>query len=152
MKNYVTKEIEKKVVHGHLVPSVRKYMTRNLITFLPSTPLKTVVDELLSKKITGAPVLNRQGEVIGIIDDKDCLKLIFDSLYHELPEQTATVESYMSTLMMFVDVKMDIMQAADIFLTTPYKRLLVMDNNQLVGQISRYDVLRAIREIEWGKK
>lgn len=152
MKNYVTKEIEKKVVHGHLVPSVRKYMTRNLITFLPSTPLKTVVDELLSKKITGAPVLNRQGEVIGIIDDKDCLKLIFDSLYHELPEQTATVESYMSTLMMFVDVKMDIMQAADIFLTTPYKRLLVIDNNQLVGQISRYDVLRAIREIEWGKK
>lgn len=152
MKNYVTKEVEKKVVHGHLVPSVRKYMTRNLITFHPETPLKTAIDELLTKKITGAPVLNNKGEVLGIIDDKDCLKLIFDSLYHELPENTATVESYMSTLMMFVDVNMDIMQAADIFLTTPYKRLLVMENDNLVGQISRYDVLKAIREIEWGQK
>lgn len=152
MKNYVAKEIEKKVVHGHLVPSVRKYMTRNLITFQPETPLKTVIDELLTKKITGAPVLNNQGEVLGIIDDKDCLKLIFDSIYHELPENTATVESYMSTLMMFVDVNMDIMQAADIFLTTPYKRLLVMDNENLIGQISRYDVLKAVREIEWGQK
>lgn len=153
MKNYKQKELDTSVRHGHKTTSVKEYMTKNLITFHPETPLKEVVHSLLTNKITGAPVLNAGGDVVGLIDDKDCLKLLFDSLYHNLPVSTKTTKDYMSDMMKSVDVETDIMDAANIFLTTPYKRLLVLDNKgKLRGQISRHDILRAIEDIEWGKK
>ena len=153
MKNYKQKEIDTTVRRGHKTTTVKEYMTKDLITFKPGTPLKEVVHSLLTNKITGAPVLNERGEVVGLIDDKDCLKLMFDSLYHNLPVSSKTTEDYMSDMMKSVNINTDIMDAANIFLTTPYKRLLVFDDGgKLKGQISRHDILRAIEDIEWGEK
>ena len=153
MKNYKQKEIDNSVRHGHKTTTVQEYMTKDLITFRPETPLKEVVHSLLMNKITGAPVLNEKKEVVGLIDDKDCLKLMFDSLYHNLPVSSKTTKDYMSDMMKSVKIDTDIMDAANIFLTTPYKRLLVFDSSgKLKGQISRHDILRAIEDIEWGKK
>lgn len=153
MKNYKQKELDNQDKHGHKVAKVKDYMTKKLITFTPDTPLQDVVHSLLVNRITGAPVLNNKKEVVGLIDDKDCLRLLFDSLYHNLPVADKKTKDYMSNVMKSVEPDMDIMDAANIFLTTPYKRLLVMDSkNNLKGQISRRDVLQAVEDIEWGKK
>jgi predicted transcriptional regulator len=47
-----------------------------------------------------------------------------------------------------ISVDQNILDVAMVFVSSPYKRLLVMDkNNKLVGQISRRDVLRAIHKL-----
>jgi predicted transcriptional regulator len=146
MKNY-KQNPDKKTQQKNVVKSesVTKYMAKNLITFTPDTDISEVIESLLDNRISGAPVLNKKGEVVGLIDDKDCLRVLIDGVYHNQPISN-TVESYMTSVMKTISVDSDIIDVADIFLHSPFKRLLVLDTaGKLVGQVSRRDILRAIK-------
>lgn len=136
------------------IPSVTEYMTpiSRLITIKEDTPVLEVLKILLDKRITGAPVVNDNGDVVGLIDDKDCLNILLGSAYYNHPVAKDTVSEYMSNVMKDISIENDIVDVANTFLTTPYKRLLVMDNNgKLAGQISRRDILFAIRDMNQKK-
>lgn len=134
--------------NGEEKEPISKYMASNLITFSPDSNIMDVVNTLLEKRITGAPVLNAQREVVGMIDDKTCLKLLVASEYYNSPVSQQTVSQYMDDVMKTVQEDISIAEAANIFLETKYKRLIVLDKKgKLVGQISRRDILRAIRDI-----
>ena len=149
MKNFqkklVNKDVKKTV---NQPPSVEEYMTRDLITFKKDTDINVVIKSFLDNKISGAPVIDDNGQVVGLIDDKDCLNVLFGNVYNRLPTSTDTVSNYMSNVMKSISVDQNILDVASVFVSSPYKRLLVMDdNNKLVGQISRRDILRAINEL-----
>lgn len=151
MKNFKSHEgIQvKERAHSYQKKEVKDFMTKakDLITFRPETPIIEVVNKLLKHRITGAPVMNERGSVVGLIDDKDCLKTVVDSLYHNHPVSQNTAEQYMTNVMRSIKPDMSIVDAANIFLSTPFKRLLVLDDrDSLVGQISRRDVLTAIQD------
>ena len=149
MKNFQQKSLDDyKVDRKVKAPPVTDYMVKKLITFHPETPISDVIDALLDNRITGAPVLSDKNEVVGLIDDKDCLNVLVGGAYYNKPATDETVASYMSNVMKTISIHADIVEAAHIFLTTPYKRLLVMnDKGKLAGQISRRDVLRAIKDM-----
>lgn len=150
MKNFQQKLVDANQEDKHLKPPppVSEYMVRKLITFRPDTPISEVIHSLLENRITGAPVLNEKNEVVGLIDDKDCLNVLFGGVYHNSPVSDDTVASYMSNVMKTISIHANILEVANTFLTTPYKRLLVMDDNgKLAGQISRRDILRAIKDM-----
>lgn len=133
---------------GGIKTPIRDYMATNLITFTPESNVMDVVNALLEKRITGAPVLNNKKEVVGMIDDKTCLKLLVASEYYNSPLSEQTVSNYMDDVLTTVKEDISISEAANIFLETKYKRLIVVDENgKLAGQISRRDILRAIRDI-----
>ena len=150
MKNFQQKLSTEEQKNRQLnIPSVTEYMVRNLITFKPETKISDVIESLLKNRITGAPVLNDKKEVVGLIDDKDCLNVLVGSAYYNHPAGEDTVANYMSSVMKSITVHDDIVNVANIFLQTKYKRLLVMDDDgKLVGQISRRDILRAIKDME----
>lgn len=149
MKNFQTKLAVKDSIKTKTeIPSVEKYMTRDLITFKKDTDINVVIKSLLDNRISGAPVLDDSGQVVGLIDDKDCLNVLFGNAYNRLPTTTNTVSNYMSNVMKTISIDQDIMDVASVFISSPYKRLLVMDDdNKLAGQISRRDILRAIKEL-----
>jgi predicted transcriptional regulator len=150
MKNFQQKAFDSEDKNLKIqAPSVTKYMTRKLITFKPETEMSEVIASLLKNRITGAPVLNNRGEVVGLIDDKDCLKVLFAGAYYNHPVEKNIVSRYMSNIMKSITVDMDILEVSEIFLQTNFKRLLVMDDSgKLVGQISRRDALKAVQEME----
>lgn len=149
MKNFQTKLADKDSIKTTAqIPSVEKYMTRDLITFKKDTDINVVIKSLLDNRISGAPVLNDSGQVVGLIDDKDCLNVLFGNAYNRIPTTSNTVSNYMSNVMKTISIDQDIMDVASVFISSPYKRLLVMgEDNKLVGQISRRDILRAIKEL-----
>ena len=49
-----------------------------------------------------------------------------------------------------VDSELSILELAEMFVAKPYRRYPVVEDNRLVGQISRSDVLRAIDRINDG--
>ena len=150
MKNFQQKSTAENQIERNVAPpSVTEYMVRDIITFRPDTPISEVIDSLLENRITGAPVLNDLNEIIGLIDDKDCLNVLFGGAYHNSPvPHDDTVASYMSNVMKTISINADIFEVANKFLTTPFKRLLVMDDNgKLAGQVSRRDILRAIKDM-----
>jgi CBS domain-containing protein len=135
---------------------ITKYMATDLITFSPDTDVIEAIRTFLKHNISGAPVLNEKKEVVGLIDDKDCLRLLIDSVYHNEPIANIKVRSYMTSVMKIIDVSANVVDAAKIFLETKYKRLLVInEDGKLIGQISRQDILQAIDSIyvpKWTSK
>ena len=149
MKNFQNRAVESNVAAKQELPSVTKYMTKDLITFTPDMDINDVINSLLKHRISGAPVLNANGEVVGLIDDKDCLNVLFGNVYNRTPVAPETVSEYMSNVMKSISIHDNIMDVAYVFSTSPYKRLMVKDdNNKLVGQISRRDILRAIKDMD----
>ena len=151
MKNYQNKPVESNSQKQEFQGApVTDYMVRekDLITFKPETEIMEVVETLLKHDITGAPVLGDKKELIGLIDDKDCLKVLFGSTYHNQPVSKRTASHFMSNVMKTLNIHADIYDVADIFLNSVYKRLLIVDDEgKLVGQISRQDILRAIHDL-----
>lgn len=150
MKNYQQKAVEPTSNKKAFEPApVTKYMTpaSKLITFQPDMDIMEVIDTLLEHEITGGPVLNSKGDLVGLIDDKDCLKVLFDMVYHNQRVKHTTVSHYMSHDMKTISDEANVLDVADAFLNTKFKRLLVVDSKgRLKGQISRQDILSAIHD------
>ena len=135
---------------------ITKYMSKDLITFKRDTEINNVIDTLLEKNISGAPVLNDNNEIIGLIDDKDCLNVIVDSLYYNSPVRKRIVETYMTDIYKTISIDSNIVDVANKFLKSKFKRFLIVnDNGKLMGQISRKDILKAIQTVNrtnWHKQ
>lgn len=130
--------------------SVANYMATNLITFSPEQSIQEAIDIMLEKRISGGPVLNERGELVGVLSEKDCLRIIMDAAYHNHPHEAHfKVGNYMSTEIKTVSIDKDVFDLANEFLHSPYRRFPVVDQNgKLKGQISRRDIMKAARNIE----
>ncbi|MFT5165291.1 MAG: CBS domain-containing protein [Saprospiraceae bacterium] len=149
MKNFQQKSLDEDLKDRKLkAPSVTAYMVSKLITFTPETKITSVINTLLENRITGGAVLNDKNKIVGLIDDKDCLNVLIASAYYNHPVGNDTVASYMTKDMRTITIHNDIIDVSNIFLKERYKRLLVVDDDgKLVGQISRRDILRAIKDL-----
>ncbi|WP_161865187.1 MULTISPECIES: CBS domain-containing protein [Pseudomonas] len=123
---------------------VRDYMTRHLVTFRSDTDLFTAINRLLEHRISGAPVVDSQGHLIGLLSEGDCLRGILSGAYYEAVG--GTVSTYMTTAVETVSPEADIIELSERFLRGRRRRMPVIENGRLVGQISRHDVLRAVKE------
>lgn len=123
---------------------VRDYMTRHLVTFRSDTDLFTAINRLLEHRISGAPVVDSQGHLIGLLSEGDCLRGILSGAYYEAVG--GTVSTYMTTTVETVSPEADIIELSERFLRGRRRRMPVIENGRLVGQISRHDVLRAVKE------
>lgn len=128
--------------------SIAKYMANNVITFSEDQPIVDAIDVMLDKRISGAPVLSEKGELIGILSEKDCLKIIVDRAYHNHPNQKSTVKDYMSKDVATVDINKDVAEVANMFLSSNFRRFPVVENGKLKGQVSRRDVMKATRDLK----
>ena len=126
------------------VASVADYMTQDLITLSPETAINHAMQLLLDHRISGAPVLDSDCQLVGVLSKKDCLRAAIEASYYR--DWGATVAAHMSTNVETLDAGMDILAAANAFLDSSYRRFPVMENGRLVGQISRADALRAMAE------
>lgn len=129
------------------VPLVADYMSRNLITLSPETEINHAMNILLKKRISGAPVVDESGRLVGVLSKKDCLAAALAASYYR--DWGKPVSTYMSTDVQTLDAGLDIVAATNAFLDSSYRRFPVMENGRLVGQISRADALRAMRD-NWG--
>jgi CBS domain-containing protein len=121
---------------------VKDYMTRHLVTLQPDDKVLHAIHTLTEHKVAGAPVLDKDGKMVGILTEKDCLKVVVYATYYS--EYGGLVSDFMSTEVEVMDAEESIVAAAERFLNKRYHRYPVMDNNRLVGQISRADVIRAL--------
>ena len=75
------------------MPLVGDLMDRHFPTVTPDTQMKEAVDLLVKKNLIGMLVVDGEGELRGILSEKDCLKIILNDGFYQLPDDT--VEHYM---------------------------------------------------------
>ena len=121
---------------------VADYMSRRVITLSPDQGVHDAILILLENKISGAPVVDGSGKLMGMFSESDCLKGALQASYHST--EIGSVSEYMTLDLQTVSGDTSILDAAEIFLADHRRRLPVVDDGKLVGQISRRDLLRAI--------
>ncbi len=123
-------------------PRVADYMARDLVTLSPEMEINRAMQILLDLRISGAPVVDSNGKIVGVLSKKDCLAAALNASYYR--EWGESVQKYMSTDVVTLEAGMDIVSAAEAFVNSPFRRFPVIETGLLVGQISRADVLRAL--------
>jgi len=121
--------------------TVAAYMTPDPFTFAPDTEVTRAVSALLKRRISGAPVIDDGGRLIGMLTAKDCFRAVLHASYHQ--ELGGMVADYMSAPVETLDADLGIVAAAERFLAVPHRRFPVTSEGRLVGILTRLDLLRA---------
>lgn len=129
--------------------SIVKYMVQqqHLVTLRPDQSINEVINIMIEKRISGAPVLDENRKLVGIISEKDCLRIVVDQAYHNLPMNSPIVSDYMTRDVKTLSPDNTVVDAATEFLNSAIRRMPVVENGVLIGQISRIDILRAAKNI-----
>ncbi len=125
------------------LPTIRQYMDTTVPTLSPTTLVLDAVDFLLENGVTGAPVVDEDGKLLGILTEKDCLKVV---VHAPQPDDVREhVADFMTREIKSIPPNMDVYFAAGLFLKESFRRFPVVEDGRLVGAITRFDMLRAIR-------
>ena len=123
----------------------KDYMSAHLITFTPETGVMEAIRQLLDKRISGAPVVDGHGNLVGMLSEKDCLRVALEVGYHK--GWGGKVGEYMTRNVETVEAETSVVDVARLFIDDNFRRYPVVSDGRLVGQISRRDILKAIEKI-----
>ena len=122
---------------------VRDIMTTNIVTFKIDESIHDVMKVLIKNRISGGPVVDEKGQLIGIISEADCMKEISDSRYFNMPILDKSVGHFMTSKVETLTAEMSLFDAASMFHSTGRRRFPVLHKGTLVGQVSRKDIVIA---------
>ena len=123
----------------------RSLMVTRLVTLSPGMEVFEAIGLLLRHRISGAPVVDAAGNYLGVFSEKSCMRVLLDAAHDSLP--CTTIDGFVNHDAPTIDEETDLLTIAHIFHTTNNRRLPVLRNDKLVGQISRRDVLRAAHDM-----
>ncbi len=121
----------------------RDFMVTKLITLRPDMDVFEAIALLLKNHISGAPVLDHAANraYVGVFSEKCSMSVITGAAYDQLPSNI--VGAFVDRDALTISPDTDLLSIVQIFATTNYRRLPVLEEGQLVGQVSRRDVIRA---------
>jgi predicted transcriptional regulator len=113
----------------------------------PNDQILDVTKILCKRGFSGAPVTTDKKELVGMLSEKDCIDAFLSAIYHNTP--LSKVEEVMTNKVISVTEDTDILSLAHLFVNKGLRRVPVVREGILVGQISRRDLLKsAMRLIE----
>jgi CBS domain-containing protein len=108
-------------------------MTRDIITVTPTMTVKDLAMTLIKNQISGAPVSAKNGKIVGVVSETDIVA-----------KRGKDVRSIMSKKIISVNEETPVEAIAQLMTTHKNKRLPVMRGEQVVGIVSRADIVSAI--------
>ena len=127
------------------VPKAGMFMQKHIVTVTPEMTPGEVTIHLLEKGVSNAPVVRHEEHgdlLLGFISEKDCLEYLSNECYYRTPGRT--VESVMKRHPVCVSPDDDLFTLASIFIHHGFRHLPVVQDQVLVGMVSRRDVLWAL--------
>lgn len=126
------------------VPTARELMTTRLVHLAPDMSAIDAADLLLRHGISGAPVVDPEGHLLGLLSEFDCLRAVAASEYQmDSHDEAQTVADLMTRNCHTIPPDLDLFGVAHAFVSLGVRRLPVVSRDELLGQVSRRDALRA---------
>lgn len=123
--------------------TAEQIMTPGVVTVRPEATIREAIELLLTKRISGLPVVDANGALVGILTEYALLAMAYDQ---EVTHQT--VAQHMTQEVISADASTPVNRVADLFIVNRVRRLPVIKDGRLAGLVSRVDVLRALFEAE----
>ncbi|GBE24446.1 MAG TPA: CBS domain-containing protein [Actinobacteria bacterium] len=119
-------------------------MTTNVATVSPDTSLRGAARIMFRSQVSGLPVTDDNGLLVGIITEADFLRLELSRFESDNPASVESVADIMTRTVETIGPNTPLIEAAKVMVVREVKRLPVVDDvDQLVGIISRMDVVNA---------
>lgn len=119
--------------------AARDVMTRELVTLTPEMDVFDAIELLIAHRISGAPVIDQDERFLGVFCEKCSMRALLDACYDDLPAHD--LRRFYDPAPLTVEEDTNLLTLAQIFQTTSYRRLPVLRDGRLVGQVSRSDVM-----------
>ena len=123
---------------------IHDYMQKDFLALDSEMDVLRATQMLIKADISGAPVLDKHGRLVGILTERDCMQVALQGYYHGEPG--GKVSRHMSPDPEHVSPDKSILTLADMFINGRFQRYPVVDNGRLVGVIARWDIMRALAE------
>ncbi|MGC9148244.1 MAG: CBS domain-containing protein [Sulfolobales archaeon] len=123
---------------------VREVMTSPVITIPPSTSIKKAAEILLGRNISSLPVYSPEKGLLGIITATDLLKA-----FSEHGSGKARASDYMRKDFTIARRNHSIFRVIDLMNKDPDKKVIVVENNTVVGVITETDIVFVEPRSEW---
>jgi CBS domain-containing protein len=111
----------------------KEIMTRDIITVEPTMPVKKLAMTLIKNQISGAPVIGKNGKIVGIVSEMDIVA-----------KKGKDVKAIMSKKVISVAEDTPIEEIAQLMSKNRIQRLPVINHDKIVGIVSRADIVNAI--------
>ena len=125
------------------VPKIADIMQTEVEVLRPDTTLYEAIVVLSECGISGAPVLTDEGQLVGIISEFALMDVLFDTKLKQ-----ARVSEYMTAEVHCLAETDSLTHAVHMFAVYEVRRLPVMRGNQLVGIVSRRDLMRYCLQLD----
>jgi predicted transcriptional regulator len=116
----------------------RDIMTRKVYTILPEASVQEVAQLLSRKSISGVPVIDNDGKMIGIVTEADIIG--------KVNREDLRVADIMSPEVIVVDEETPVGEIAMLLTERKIKRVPVMQHGKLVGIVCRADIVQAVAQ------
>lgn len=113
-------------------------MTRKVCTIHPGASVQEVAHLLSRERISGAPVVNAEGTIIGIVTEADIIS--------KVDREGLCVADIMSQQIVVVREDTPVNEIAILLAARKIKRVPVVRNGELVGIVSRADIVDAVAQ------
>jgi CBS domain-containing protein len=117
---------------------VRDVMTRAVVTVRAAMPVQEAIELLVRHRITGMPVLDDTGRLVGVVSESDFIG-----------KRGQAVGEVMSRTVHSVAPKEALGVVAERLLQHGIRRLPVVEGGQLVGVVTRRDLLAFLARSAW---
>ncbi len=126
---------------------VKDIMTKHVISVKKETPIYKTIALLARNNISGIPVVEDDMTLVGVLSEKDTLKL-----FH-LPEdaEDKTVGDFMTQQPISFDENDNLQDVCDCLENSHFRRVPVTSEGKLVGIVSRRDIIRYMFRVRWKK-
>ncbi len=122
--------------------NVGKVMSRPVLATTERASVQDIASQLVRAGISGMPVADTEGKIVGIITEYDIVKAILENKQLDSLKASEIMQKETITL----EVEADISEALKIFQEKHIVRVPVTENGKLVGILSRIDALKGFLE------
>lgn len=140
---------------------VKDIMTENIKSISGEISVKEAMELLFKHKISGLPVLDKKGSLIGMFTEKDILKTVLPGyveqvgkfIYEDDPKiikkkmqglDKIKVKEIMRKDVVTISKETSLSEAARLMLTQKIRRVPVVDEDKkVIGIVAREDIVRA---------
>ncbi|MBT8421409.1 MAG: CBS domain-containing protein [Gammaproteobacteria bacterium] len=122
--------------------AVKDHISKIHLVFNPDMDVTNAINKLVELKINAAPVVNDQGDVVGLLTERDCLSAALKSGY--FAESVGKVSDFMSKDVRLIEADESILHVAEQAEHERLKQYLVLDENRLIGYLGHHEILKAL--------
>jgi len=127
----------------------KELMNTGVVTISQDEDICEAMRMMALNNITGLPVIDDEGMLLGIITEKDVLVLLHNRLEDtSFDRMVGTVGEFMTRKVVCFAPEDDLRDIAECLSTRDFRRVPILDHGKLVGILSRRDVIRHLRDLQ----